>query len=372
VQPMQVQPVDPPEVVLQKIQQRAMNMNNGIFLDRQIESQAIEALATLGVAKAFDLFKDLEQKGGSIKNPTKYLLTAAARAGYAGYKPESSTFDYNQIVLRAMKLNQGVFVDKKIDADTIVMMTKIGVTVAEELFAEVERIADLVANPAEYLRTAAETGGHVPPMPPGGLIQSPFPQQRQMGGGGGGGAQKVYKSANLCGDFKNGNCLRGETCRFTHGEQLNPMLNARSMSQFGQLEQQQQQSKGQHQMGQQQMGQQQMGQQQLAIQQGVPMPQEALSDQQKLKKKAAWLNVNLFADRTIDAEAVLAMLDLPFPRAAEIFQELEINGAQVSDPSSYIKASVANAQAQGMQMQPPAPSAEEPDLKRARKSRFSD
>merc|ERR1740130_1263692 len=98
---------------------------------------------------------------------------------------------------------------------------------------------------------------------------------------------------------------------------------------------------------QQQQQQQPMGQQQMQMQQqGVPMQEAALSDQQKLKKKAAWLNVNLFADRTIDAEAVLAMLDLPFPRATEIFQELEINGAQVADPSSYIKASVANAQAQ--------------------------
>lgn len=57
----------------------------------------------------------------------------------------------------------------------------------------------------------------------------------------------------------------------------------------------------------------------------------------KVEKRAAWLNQNVFGDRPIDAEAVAAMKGLGAPRAMELFKEIETEAGKIRSPSGYLK-----------------------------------
>ena len=59
-----------------------MWLNANIFPDRPIDEEAISAMCHLSMARAMELFKDLEENAQRVKNASGYLKSAAAREGH--------------------------------------------------------------------------------------------------------------------------------------------------------------------------------------------------------------------------------------------------------------------------------------------------
>lgn len=63
--------------------------------------------------------------------------------------------------------------------------------------------------------------------------------------------------------------------------------------------------------------------------------------QDKISRRAMWLNANVFQERPIDEEAMAAMRALGTARAMELFKDLEDNRQRVKNASGYLKSAAA-------------------------------
>jgi hypothetical protein len=61
---------------------RAQWLNEKLFSAKPIDEDAVAAMVGMGRDRAMELFKELEEKSGSIKNPSGYLKAAARREGF--------------------------------------------------------------------------------------------------------------------------------------------------------------------------------------------------------------------------------------------------------------------------------------------------
>eukprot|EP00434_Breviolum_minutum_P019066 symbB.v1.2.016807.t2/scaffold1292.1/size223628/5 len=239
----------------EKIHRRATWLNSNVFPDRPIDNEAIHALVTLGSARAMLLFKDVEEKQDQVKNPSGYLKAAVARDSGSGgnyvvqsynrvqsVQPVQSEGEEMKIHKRVNWLNNNKFPDRIIDDEAIGAMFGLGIARAFELLKEIEGKADHMRNPSGYLKTAALNEGLVPP----------------------GGTKAT-----------------------------------------------------------------------------VQAPQAFNSQEDKVSRRARWLNENVFQDRPMDDEAIEAMGSLPMSRAMELFKEVEEKAGQLRNPGGYLKAAVS-------------------------------
>jgi len=237
-----------------KIHRRITWLNGNVFQDQKINDEAIGAMYSMGVARAFELLKEIEEKKEGMRNPSGYLIAAAKREGLvppglSAAPAHASQEDYGKVHKRATWLNANVFKDRQIDQDAIAAMSSLGVSRAFELFKEIEAKADQMKNPSGYLKKAAQNEG--------------FGQQALI----------VHEAP----------VSRG---------------------------------KGQ----------------------GKGSP-----DFDKLHRRVTWLNGNVFTQTPIDPEAIEALAELGADRGFEMLKELEAKGADVKNPGGYLKASVKRA-----------------------------
>lgn len=236
----------PVQQVDEKIHRRATWLNSNIFPDRPIDQEAIQALSTVGTARAMALYKEVEEKHEQVKNPSGYLKTAVSRDGPGGYAApaanmqhmQSEREEHSKIQKRITWLNANVFPDRPIDTEATGAMFGLGISRAFELLKEIEGKAQELRNPTGYLKTAAMREGLAPPE----------------------------------------------------------------------------------------------GQDQAKVQ---------AFQEDKVSRRARWLNENLFQDRPIDQEAISAMGSLAIPRAMELFKDVEEKAAQLRNPGGYLKAAVS-------------------------------
>eukprot|EP00446_Apocalathium_sp_SHHI-4_P054275 CAMPEP_0177374656 /NCGR_PEP_ID=MMETSP0368-20130122/44274_1 /TAXON_ID=447022 ORGANISM="Scrippsiella hangoei-like, Strain SHHI-4" /NCGR_SAMPLE_ID=MMETSP0368 /ASSEMBLY_ACC=CAM_ASM_000363 /LENGTH=360 /DNA_ID=CAMNT_0018838267 /DNA_START=16 /DNA_END=1095 /DNA_ORIENTATION=- len=158
-----------------RIANKAAWLNENLFQDRPIDDDAVAAMIGMGGARAMELFKEMEEKGDQVKNPSGYLKSAARKEGFGPQEGggRGGDADYNKIGQRAQWLNDNVFLDKPIDADAIAAMVGMGRARAMELFKELQEKAGSMKNPSGYLKAAASREGFGPPEEP--------PQKRQRG-----------------------------------------------------------------------------------------------------------------------------------------------------------------------------------------------
>jgi len=180
---MQRQPPQPANTEEERstIHRRATWLNKNVFQDKQIDNDAIGAMMGLGVGRALELFKEIEEKAkaAQLKNPSGYLKKAAEREGLsppslagagqlgiyaqpAYAQPALSEQESSTIHRRATWLNANVFSDRQIDQDAVAAMLGLGVARALELFKEIEAKGDQLRNPSGYLMKAATNEGVVP------------------------------------------------------------------------------------------------------------------------------------------------------------------------------------------------------------------
>lgn len=67
----------------QKVSQRARWLNQNVLVDRPFDEDAVAAMVGMGVHKAMELCKHIEENAASIQNPSGWVKNAAKRAGLA-------------------------------------------------------------------------------------------------------------------------------------------------------------------------------------------------------------------------------------------------------------------------------------------------
>lgn len=183
-----------------KIHRRASWLNANVFPDRQIDPEAIEAMKTLDSGRAMELFKEVEEKSGQVKNPSGYLKSAVAREGsgmpqnlpasprvgtVTRLSGPASPEEQTKIHRRVTWMNANVFPDRKIDDEAIGAMYGLGLARAMELLQEIQEKSDSMRNPANWLKAAASREGLAPPA----QSMAPSPMSFHQPGNGKGGRQ---------------------------------------------------------------------------------------------------------------------------------------------------------------------------------------
>merc|ERR1712066_13442 len=151
------------EFDMEKVRKRAVWLNSNVFLVKPIDEEAIAAMAGMGAHRAMELFKEIEEKADSVRNPSSWLKNAAAREGFG--PPEGKVaassghfrgHDADKVRRRGTWLNSNVFIDNPIDEDALAAMEVLDVGSAMELFKDVESKIGEVKNPSGYLQAAVK------------------------------------------------------------------------------------------------------------------------------------------------------------------------------------------------------------------------
>jgi len=261
---------------LSKVEKRVKWLNSNIFRKNPIDDQAMEKMESLDFGRAMEIFKDVESKGDTIKNPSSYLISACKREGQglslaigspvsakskgkgksnsysSSYSSGLSTgAEYEKIEKRASWLNKFVFSANPIDSEAIAAMKGMGIGRAMELFKEIEEKSDRMWNPSGYLKKAAARDGFAPPDSSTSTRSTSRAKPNTKGQG---------KGAGVAVD--------------------------------------------------------------------------------KVQKRASWLNNNVFTTHAIDSDSIATMQELDVGRAMEIFKDLESKADEIKNPSAYLIAAV--------------------------------
>jgi len=152
----------------ERIDKRAAWLNANVFWKNPIDEEAIAAMKGMGVARAMELFSEVEEKQSNLRSASGYLKTAAKRDGFGppdgfgssdGYGPPVSS---GKVQKRAAWLNKHVFSGRPIDNDALEAMCSIDVGRAMDIFKEMEEKGSEVKNPGAYLMAAVrreQSGG---------------------------------------------------------------------------------------------------------------------------------------------------------------------------------------------------------------------
>eukprot|EP00435_Cladocopium_sp_Y103_P075108 s194_g54.t1 len=310
----------------QKVQKRATWLNANVFPDRPIDQEAVMMMTSLGTARAMELFKDVEEKKEQVRNPSGYLKTAAARDAPM-QQVYHSNGDDGKIHRRATWLNSNVFQDRPIDQEAIQALTTVGTARAMALYKDVEEKQEQVKNPSGYLKTAVARdggGGYVAaPAAQGQHMQSEREEQSKI--------QKriTWLNANVFPDRQIDTEATGAMFGLGISRAFELLKEVEGKAQelrnpTGYLKT-------------------------AAIREGLVPPEghggqaavQSSNQEDKVSRRARWLNENLFPDRPIDQEAIAAMSSLDMPRAMELFKDVEEKAAQLRNPGGYLKVAVS-------------------------------
>eukprot|EP00428_Durinskia_dybowskii_P024469 CAMPEP_0170253902 /NCGR_PEP_ID=MMETSP0116_2-20130129/26795_1 /TAXON_ID=400756 /ORGANISM="Durinskia baltica, Strain CSIRO CS-38" /LENGTH=468 /DNA_ID=CAMNT_0010504893 /DNA_START=94 /DNA_END=1500 /DNA_ORIENTATION=- len=169
----------------EKIRRRVAWLNARVFSANPIDDEAVGAMMGMGVYRAMDLFKEIEEKAGTLRNPSGYLKAAATREGFAppdsagdtrapkgggrakpkaGVQTQRSTLggaDAGEVRARVDWLNESVFADNPINTEAAEIMAELTPSRAMQLLSDLEGKADQVRTPSGYVITAVarERGG---------------------------------------------------------------------------------------------------------------------------------------------------------------------------------------------------------------------
>eukprot|EP00930_Biecheleria_cincta_P031078 TRINITY_DN2155_c0_g1_i1.p1 TRINITY_DN2155_c0_g1~~TRINITY_DN2155_c0_g1_i1.p1 ORF type:complete len:806 (-),score=183.07 TRINITY_DN2155_c0_g1_i1:98-2284(-) len=337
-----------------KVHRRATWLNANVFVDRHIDQEAIGAMLGLGVPRALELFKEIEEKADTLRNPSGYLKAAAQREGYQGgggaapamgratNHAAMSEDERSTIHRRATWLNKNVFQDRPIDGDALGAMMGMGVARALELFKEIEEKG--VRNPSGYLTTAAQREGYAPSgqsaqqVMRGGMQRQPLQPAMTEDERSTIHRRATWLNKNVFQDKQIDNDAIGAMLGLGVGRALELFKEIEEKAKAGQLKNPSGYLK------------------KAAEREGLSPPapagarpavmynQPALTEQESstIHRRVTWLNANVFSDRQIDQDAVAAMLGMGVARALELFKEIEAKANTLRNPSGYLMKAAAN------------------------------
>lgn len=362
----------------EKVSKRAHWLNKNVFVANPINDEAIAALNSLGVSRAMELFKDIEQKGDEVQNPSGYLKAAAAREGVGGQHAASNNqgmgaaVSYDKTSKRVYWLNKNVFTESPIDDGALAAINALGESRAMELLKEIEQKGSQIKNPSSYLKAAAAREGYAQ-----GPVFGIFPRHD---GNTGSSYDKVSKRAH----WLSNNVFVAKPISPEAVAAMSSLDQTRAMELFKEIEQKGEQitnpsgyliqavtREGQNAGGTCGKGIKIIGATSrqavasnflmpkipaylppahlLAPSRGIPSG----NDNDTVRKRATWLNHNVFADNPIDDETVAVMVGLGHARAMELFKEVEGKAAQMTNPSGWLWKAATNGQGRGIKRAAP-------------------
>lgn len=324
-----------------KIHKRATWLNNNVFSDRRIDEEAVAAMQGMGASRAMELFKEIEEKADSIKNPSSYLKKAARREGFgppleevkARSKGKESNSDTDKVQRRATWLNSNVFVDNPIDDDIVIAMQQLTAMRAMDLFKEIEEKAGSIQNPNSYLKSALRREGVGMAV----AISSSVPGKTQSNS-----KNLEYEKVEKRATWLNKNVFKSSPIDEEAVAAMKGMGLQRAMELFREIEEKSDKMRNPS------------GYLKTAAMRegfGPPVPEKAKgkaknvnSDSDRVQKRATWMNNNIFVLNPIDDDAVAAMKTLEVSRAMEIFKELEAKADTIKNPGAFLMTAVKREQ----------------------------
>jgi len=179
-------------VIDDKVKKRVRWINFNVYKRDAIDDEATAALSAVSWEKAMAICKELEEKGETVNNPTKYVKAACTReltkfaeqgmammpmammqpmpmaAGFAMPDMADGQVD-SGIYKRCKWLNTNLLEGKAIGKDSMFALQMLGFKSAMRLCKEIEEKAGEIRNPNKYIQAAVgrEAGN-------GGAAQSDF------------------------------------------------------------------------------------------------------------------------------------------------------------------------------------------------------
>lgn len=310
-----------------RLMKRVAWLNDKVFVENPIDDQAIEALASVDLGRAFDLLKEVEAKAAEINHPGKYLKAAVNRSGNATPSGNGNGMfrDTDKISKRVHWMNTNLF-RNPIDEEALGALFGLGAPRAMELLKEMESKVERMYNPSKFIKVAAIREGLAPP---GGMIEA-TPQRNP----GRANFAKVQKRAQ----WLNDNIFTVTPIDENAIESAASADLGKAMALFKELEEKADEIKNPSAFLQKALRRDAAsfpaGQRNAA-----PVAAHGVQrndDWVRIHKRATWLSTNVFLNNPIDDDAIVALAGVGITRAMELFKEVEAKGSELRNPSGYL------------------------------------
>eukprot|EP00933_Yihiella_yeosuensis_P028586 TRINITY_DN22436_c0_g1_i1.p1 TRINITY_DN22436_c0_g1~~TRINITY_DN22436_c0_g1_i1.p1 ORF type:complete len:650 (+),score=184.54 TRINITY_DN22436_c0_g1_i1:72-2021(+) len=349
-----------------KIRKRITWLNANVFQDKPLEPDAIEFVASVGIGRAFELLKDLEEKGSEIRNPSSWVIGAVKResappsVGIAAQQGKgrggqiASEEEYSKLRKRVTWLNANVLQEKTIDGEAIDSLSCLGIGRCFELLKDLEEKADEINKPSSWLKAAVQREAPPPTQ------HGPPPIEYGKGGGKGGWSDQDYSTLHRRTTWLNANVFQEKPPIDEEAVESMVFVGVgRALELLKDMEEKAPQINnpcGWIKNALKREG--------VAPANAPPTPRGGggkgasvfVSDQEygTIHRRVTWLNANVLQDKPpVDGEAIDALLHLGVGRALELLKDVEAKSADINNPSSWLKAAVSR-EAGGAAHQAPA------------------
>lgn len=311
-----------------RLHKRCTWINGNVFPDTPIDKEAIDALGTLDIQRAFHILKQLEEKGEQVKNPSGFLKAAVGRE-----MPDVTSFTsgvdpstYTRVRKRCMWLNHNVYQQHMaINDEAVAALSSLDFQRAMELCKELEQKGDSVKSPSGYIKAAVTREG-------GGMMSAGMMSGK--GAGKGGYVPVEFDSGvhKRC-TWLNANVLAGKEINQEAIFALSMVGWQRAMELCKEVEEKSDEVNNPSRYI------------TAAVTRDMSNGGSHKSSKPDVKtrvaKRVAWLNENVFTANGIDDAAVAALVTLGFQKAMELCKDLEEKGPKkVANPSAFLKGAV--------------------------------
>lgn len=307
-----------------RLHKRCTWLNANVFTESPIEKEVIDSLQSVDLKRAFEILKEMEEKGEEVKNPTGFLKKAIFR--------ELGLAINDGVQKRVRWINYNVYKRSAIDDEAVAALSAIDWGRAMEMCKELEEKGDDVKNPSKYVKAACAR--ELTPSSNQGIAAEHVMTNLASGKA----DDKVHRRCT----WMNNNVLQGKEISQENIVAMSMLGVQAAMALCEDIEGKADKIGNTN------------GYIQTAVKRAVGgngvqimhtqvvpgVVQSGPGDFSRVKKRCTWLSSNVFTNGGIDDEAVAALASLGFQRAMEICKELEQKGDQVANPSGYIKAAV--------------------------------
>lgn len=337
----------------EKILKRAKWLSDKVCPHNPISNDAIAALMGLGISKAMELMTAIQD--GEVKNPNGWIIAAAKREGLvppdkeaeAAPSPRGSKGstkgsgkgggkDSSKLHRRVTWLNGNVCQDAPINEDALAALGRLELSAALELLKNVEEKSGEIRNPTGYIVGAVNrlAGG-------GGGGQHQGPPEGGKGHARGFNPDPDFEKIHRRATWLSANVFVDKPIEDNAIETLVQLGVPRAL----QLLKEAEEKAGELHNPTAWLGsaarKELQGSGAPARVMGPPVvyfPPVEDADFSKIHRRVTWLNFNVFPDRPpIDEEAINAMVAMGVPAALEMLKSLEEKGAEIGNPSGWLK-----------------------------------
>eukprot|EP00928_Gymnodinium_smaydae_P042774 TRINITY_DN28774_c0_g1_i1.p1 TRINITY_DN28774_c0_g1~~TRINITY_DN28774_c0_g1_i1.p1 ORF type:complete len:428 (+),score=81.55 TRINITY_DN28774_c0_g1_i1:93-1376(+) len=316
------------------IAKRCRWLNTNIFWADAILEPTMAKMSSLGLRRAMELLRDLEENAKNVGNPDGFLLNAVRREGggqyhqsqhYGGYDRSwggRSQDGHTRLHRQSTWLNANVFWPGAIDEEAIGQLSTIDLGRAMTMLKEVEGKADVVENPSGYLKNAVRRENLYDwSSSRDGWWEESWDDSSWK-------PQEANTAIHRRATWINENVYWSGAIDRDAILQLSGIDFGRAMDMLRDVEEKAESVDNPS------------GFLKAAVRRETYTGSSEEIDE-RVQKRCTWLNMNVYSKGAIDKDAIAKLSTLTFRRAMAICKDLEEKGKdQITNPSGYAKAAV--------------------------------